>query len=103
MKQEYIDTIRKLHSEGYLDTEIAEVIPYSRKMIFEVRNKLLGLPANHVDLVRLDYARMDELLSRGYRIDKIAKELHCSDTSVRTRAREKGMHYDTKTRRWHQG
>jgi len=74
----FINKIKRLHSQGLLDGEIAQALGVSRDVINYWRRKL-GLKPNHI---KIDKKKVKELYLKGLSDREIAKRLNCNKSSI---------------------
>ena len=78
--------LRKLHSQGLTDRQIADALRCSKSWAAAQRKKM-GLPFNLTGYrrhIKLDRNRIIELHTSGKDDDEIAKEMECSFWTIKT-------------------
>lgn len=89
-RDKYIEELKKLHTEGKNDTQIAEELGVSNVTIRNWRINL-GLEGNFKYERKFDTNKFAELYNQGYTYVDIAKELNVSDSAVSDYGRSLGL------------
>lgn len=83
LMHEYFDKKRSLEDIG-LDFDV-------HQSVVSAWMRMYGLETRRTKKIDLPADKLEELISKGYSMPQLARYFNCSETTVRTQIREKGL------------